>query len=221
MFVSRQARLVQAPRILKEKHLKLRVVPETNEGRWQKAHEVVAWRMAERSAQEALALGDVLDLAFTLDYNDHPDFGGLQLTLVDFARSEQSRRSAALHPAMGSAGLQARVGTRVCRCRWNNRLSEPPGATNITAQHGARRGGRSAGCEWEKVLESRSDGTVLTHTLQARVRNGLLIGRDLRRARRYWVDPTFRSASKCHNGRSDLILNCHSERSEEPAFCSP
>jgi len=88
VFVSRQAKLVQAPRILKEKHLKLRVVPENNDGRWQKAHEVVAWRMAERSAQEALSLGDVLDLAFTLDYNDHPDFGGLQLTLVDFARSD-------------------------------------------------------------------------------------------------------------------------------------
>jgi len=32
-------------------------------------------------------LGDLLDLAFTLDYNDHPDFGGLQLTLLDFSRS--------------------------------------------------------------------------------------------------------------------------------------
>ena len=96
VFVSRQAKLVQAPKILKEKHLKLRVVPENNDGRWQKAHEVVAWRMAERSAQEALALGDVLDLAFTLDYNDHPDFGGLQLTLVDFARSE-----AATHAGIG------------------------------------------------------------------------------------------------------------------------
>jgi len=90
VFVSRTARLVQPPRIMKEKHLKLRVVPETNDSRWQKAHEVVAWRMAERSTQEALALGDVLDLAFTLDYNDHPDFGGLQLTLVDFARSEKA-----------------------------------------------------------------------------------------------------------------------------------
>ena len=87
IFVSRQAKLVQAPRILKEKHLKMRVVPESNDGRWQKAHEVVGWRMAERSSQEALALGDILDLAFTLDYNDHPDFGGVQLTLVDFARS--------------------------------------------------------------------------------------------------------------------------------------
>jgi len=28
----------------------------------------------------------VLDLAFTVDYNEHPDFGGVQLNLVDFAR---------------------------------------------------------------------------------------------------------------------------------------
>ena len=34
-----------------------------------------------------LLLGDVLDLAFTVDYNTHPDFGGVQLTLVDFARA--------------------------------------------------------------------------------------------------------------------------------------
>jgi hypothetical protein len=26
-------------------------------------------------------------MAFTVDYNTHPDFGGVQLTLSDFARS--------------------------------------------------------------------------------------------------------------------------------------
>jgi hypothetical protein len=34
-----------------------------------------------------LLAGDVLDLAFTVDYNEHPDFGGVQLSLVDFARA--------------------------------------------------------------------------------------------------------------------------------------
>jgi hypothetical protein len=42
--------------------------------------------MAERAAQDPLLAGDVLDLAFTVDYNEHPDFGGVQLNLVDFAR---------------------------------------------------------------------------------------------------------------------------------------
>jgi len=89
VFVSRKTKLVQPPKILKEKHVKLRVIPEINDGRWRKAHEVVGWRMAERSTQESLVLGDVVDLAFTVDYNDHPDFGGLQLTLVDFDRSTE------------------------------------------------------------------------------------------------------------------------------------
>ena len=74
---------------MKEKHLKLRVAPagSSGNGSLQRAQEVVGWRMAERGAQESLLLGDVLDLAFTIDYNTHPDFGGIQLTLSDFTRS--------------------------------------------------------------------------------------------------------------------------------------
>ena len=88
IFVTRAARLVQPPRTLKEKHIKLRVVPDSNGGNGtrQRAQEVVGWRMADRATQECLILGDRLDLAFTVDYNAHPDFGGIQLTLADFAR---------------------------------------------------------------------------------------------------------------------------------------
>lgn len=88
-FVSRGAKLVQPPKVLKEKHLKVRVVPTCgDDARWRKAHDVVGWRMAERSTQESLVLGDVVDLAYTVDYNTHPDFGGVQLTLLDFQRSQ-------------------------------------------------------------------------------------------------------------------------------------
>ena len=88
IFVTRAARLVQPPRTLKEKHIKLRVVPDSKGGNGtrQRAQEVVGWRMADRATQECLILGDRLDLAFTVDYNAHPDFGGIQLTLADFAR---------------------------------------------------------------------------------------------------------------------------------------
>ena len=88
VFVARDARVVQPPRIMKEKHLKLRVVPSTaaSNGNQQRAREVVGWRMADRAAQDSLVLNDRLDLAFTVDYNTHPDFGGIQLTLADFAR---------------------------------------------------------------------------------------------------------------------------------------
>ncbi len=91
VFVARDAKLVQPARVLKEKHLKLRAVPgdppaPTKERRFQAAHDVLGWRMAERAAQDPLLAGDVLDLAFTVDYNEHPEFGGVQLNLVDFAR---------------------------------------------------------------------------------------------------------------------------------------
>ena len=87
VFVARGARLVQPPRTLKEKHVKLRVVPDSQgNGKQQRAQEVVGWRMAERATRESLVLGDRLDLAFTVDYNTHPDFGGIQLTLADFVR---------------------------------------------------------------------------------------------------------------------------------------
>ena len=48
------------------------------------AHNAMGWRMAERWQQAQLLPGDALEIAFSLDYNDHPDFGGLELTLRDF-----------------------------------------------------------------------------------------------------------------------------------------
>ena len=90
VFVARGAKLIQPARVLKEKHVKLRVLPgdvATNGGAFRRAHEVLGWRMAERVSQESLLAGDVLDLAFSVDYNEHPEFGGVQLTLIDFVRS--------------------------------------------------------------------------------------------------------------------------------------
>ncbi len=88
-FVARGVKLLQPARILKEKHLKLRAIPadpNANGGRFQRVHDVVGWRMADRIAQNSLLAGDVLDLAFRVDYNEHPDFGGVQLSLIDFTR---------------------------------------------------------------------------------------------------------------------------------------
>ena len=47
-------------------------------------YNALGWRMAERIQQAQLLPGDALDIAFTLDHNDHPDFGGLELSLRDF-----------------------------------------------------------------------------------------------------------------------------------------
>ncbi len=100
VFVTRNSRLVQPARTLKEKHIKLRVVPGEDAAnvRFQRAREVLGWRLAERVSQEALLVGDMLDLAFSLDYNQHPDFGGVQLNLLDFTRALVATAAATTHP---------------------------------------------------------------------------------------------------------------------------
>jgi single-stranded-DNA-specific exonuclease len=47
-------------------------------------HDALAWHMAERINAEKLVSGDTMDIAFRIGHNDHPDFGGLELTLCDF-----------------------------------------------------------------------------------------------------------------------------------------
>lgn len=46
--------------------------------------EALGWRMAERLQQSPLLAGDAIDIAFTIGHNDHPEFGGLELSLRDF-----------------------------------------------------------------------------------------------------------------------------------------
>jgi RecJ OB domain len=54
-------------------------------------YDALGWRMAERLQQSPLLAGDTIDIAFTIGHNDHPDFGGLELSLRDFKPSSPSR----------------------------------------------------------------------------------------------------------------------------------
>jgi single-stranded-DNA-specific exonuclease len=103
VFVARETRVVQPPRVLKDKHIKLRIIPDTTggNGNQQRAQEVVGWRMADRANREALVLGDILNVAFTVDYNTHPDFGGIQLTMADFARCSSVEASSSAEVTKG------------------------------------------------------------------------------------------------------------------------
>jgi len=82
IFVTKSARLIGPPRVLKEKHMKLRVGGQNG-----RAFDVLAWRMADTLQALNLLAGESVDLAFRLEENQHPDFGGLQLVLCDAARS--------------------------------------------------------------------------------------------------------------------------------------
>jgi len=93
VFWARAVRLAAAPKILKEKHvrIKLGVGGEASSG-WRRAltYDAIGWRLAERAQQEHLLPGDVMDVAFTLGRNDHPEFGGIELSLKDFKTQQRT-----------------------------------------------------------------------------------------------------------------------------------
>src|SRR4051812_36271183 len=82
VFAAKSARLIAPAKILKEKHMKLKVAGQNG-----RPFDVLAWRMADTLQPLNLLAGESLDLAFRLEENHHPDFGGLQLILCDAARS--------------------------------------------------------------------------------------------------------------------------------------
>ncbi len=131
VFAARGVQLVAPPKVLKEKHVKLKLragerqlqcadseeltaaailatprchpdgaairrsdkagaVAESqgislrNDFRSKIAFDALGWHMAERLQQSPLLAGDSIDIAFCIGHNDHPEYGGLELTLKDF-----------------------------------------------------------------------------------------------------------------------------------------
>ena len=88
VFSSHGVTLLLPPKILKDKHIKLRMNQKRPDVKSSFNYEAIGWRMAERLKSEPLLPGDSLDVAFTIGMNDHPEFGGLELTLEDFRKSK-------------------------------------------------------------------------------------------------------------------------------------
>jgi single-stranded-DNA-specific exonuclease len=139
VFSARGVRMMAPPRILKDKHVKLKLAAAIAEAREKESHELsevavlatprchpdgaairredvraaqenrspvlansghqsqptnawkrnitfdaLGWHMAERLQAAKLLAGDTLDIAFCIGHNDHPEYGGLELSLRDF-----------------------------------------------------------------------------------------------------------------------------------------
>ncbi len=83
LFLSRRLRVATAIKVVKERHLRLSVEDPSNPGRpWSG----MAWtrrvNWAECAASWALTPGSLVDLAFRLNKNSHPDFGGWELEII-------------------------------------------------------------------------------------------------------------------------------------------
>src|SRR5882757_4176857 len=126
VFTARSVRLTAPPQAVKDKHIRLRVAPSTEEqiaaaagaqdftprchpdaaairkrgndepgqspagtqSSWRRniTFNTMGWGLKESCDQLQLLAGDRLDIAYSLGMNDHPEFGGLELTLQDVTR---------------------------------------------------------------------------------------------------------------------------------------
>jgi single-stranded-DNA-specific exonuclease len=85
VFVARGVRMVAPPRAIKDKHVKLKLgVADGNGWRQAVTFDALGWHMGEKVQQAQLLAGDALDVAFSVEHNEHPEWGGLELSLRDF-----------------------------------------------------------------------------------------------------------------------------------------
>jgi len=98
VFAARGVRLMAPPQAVKDKHVRLRVgtglgsaatKPSSTHSPWRGniAFKAMGWGMKESCDRLQLLAGDSLDIAYSLGMNDHPEFGGLELTLRDVVRA--------------------------------------------------------------------------------------------------------------------------------------
>ena len=86
LFVARNVRLLAAPRIMKDRHLRLELTQESDQASANLlsggAIRAVGWDLAFRVDQLRLAEGSRIDLAYRIRENDHPEYGGLEVEIA-------------------------------------------------------------------------------------------------------------------------------------------
>ena len=92
VFVAQGVKLAAPPRILKERHIKLQLAQST--GGQEARFAALGWNMAERVTECGLQEGSMVDVAYTLRYNEHPEYGGLELEVVDLRLSHTNQTAA-------------------------------------------------------------------------------------------------------------------------------
>ena len=96
VFVARGVRVTAPPLIMKEKHVRLRVADGVV------CFSAVGWNLAERVRALEIGQGSLVNLAYTLRENEHPEYGGLELEIagVERAEDETAARSAQIQVSL-------------------------------------------------------------------------------------------------------------------------
>jgi single-stranded-DNA-specific exonuclease len=85
VFVARDLRLAAPVRLMKEKHIRLELQPASNSASISAKPapiNAVGWNLARRAEELKLEQGSLIDLAYRVRENDHPQYGGLQIEIA-------------------------------------------------------------------------------------------------------------------------------------------
>jgi single-stranded-DNA-specific exonuclease len=82
IFLASSVTINDPPRVMKERHIRLRLSQSTAGGQ-QSSYSALGWNWAERVAAMELQKDSVIDIAYKLRHNEHPEYGGLELEIVD------------------------------------------------------------------------------------------------------------------------------------------
>jgi single-stranded-DNA-specific exonuclease len=84
VFVARGVRLTCAPRVMKEKHVRLELAQGAATMR------AVGWQLAGRAAEMELREGSLIDVAYRIRENEHPEYGGIEIEIVGMETAKAS-----------------------------------------------------------------------------------------------------------------------------------
>jgi single-stranded-DNA-specific exonuclease len=78
IFIAENIHIASAPRIMKEKHIRLQLASEHRTA----SIAAVGWNLAETLATLNLQQNSRIDLAYKIRNNDHPTYGGIELEII-------------------------------------------------------------------------------------------------------------------------------------------
>jgi single-stranded-DNA-specific exonuclease len=94
IFVARNARLLSPPRVMKERHIRLELAEDLPGGGKPVLVRAVGWGLAARVAELRLVEGSLIDLAYRIRENDHPEYGGLEVEIAGIRPADPGRTEA-------------------------------------------------------------------------------------------------------------------------------
>jgi single-stranded-DNA-specific exonuclease len=101
IFAARRVRLLAAPRIMKERHIRLELAQQSVASPGLAvggaAFRAVGWDLAGRAAALGLKQGSLIDIAYRIRENDHPEFGGLEVELAGIQPFEEDPERTQAH----------------------------------------------------------------------------------------------------------------------------